>query len=126
MQISQGALRFGIHAGQQHASFGEYLALWRLAGRDPGDIRKQVVLRAILDDSEAAAADRLREAADRAGVAPEQLGEGMVVGTPEQCAERLRAHRDWASATSCCSPGRPPTAARSSCSRARWRLALRA
>ena len=63
-------------------------------GRDPADIRKQVVLRAILDDSEAAAAERLRERADRAGVAPEQLGDGMIVGTPEQCAERLADHRD--------------------------------
>jgi F420-dependent oxidoreductase-like protein len=68
-------------------------------GRDPSEIRKQVVLRAILDDTEAGAQERLREAADRAGVSPEDLtggmaGVGMVVGTPEQCAERLRAHRD--------------------------------
>src|ERR1700750_3001354 len=31
MQIHGDALRFGIHAGQQHATFDEYLALWRLA-----------------------------------------------------------------------------------------------
>ncbi|MCW3065782.1 MAG: family F420-dependent class oxidoreductase [Solirubrobacterales bacterium] len=63
-------------------------------GRDPGDIRKQVVVRAILDDSEAGARERLAAVADRAGVAPEQLAEGMIVGTPELCAERLAAHRD--------------------------------
>jgi F420-dependent oxidoreductase-like protein len=62
-------------------------------GRDPADIRKQVVLRAILADSEEEARERLREAADRAGVAPEAHADGMVVGTPEQCAERLAEHR---------------------------------
>jgi alkanesulfonate monooxygenase SsuD/methylene tetrahydromethanopterin reductase-like flavin-dependent oxidoreductase (luciferase family) len=62
-------------------------------GRDPGDIRKQVVLRAILADTEDEARERLREAADRAGVAPEALAEGMVVGTPEQCVERLAEHQ---------------------------------
>ena len=62
-------------------------------GRDPAEIRKQVVLRAILDDTEAAALDRARERADRAGVPVEQLIDGMVVGTPEQCAARLEDHR---------------------------------
>jgi F420-dependent oxidoreductase-like protein len=63
-------------------------------GRDPGEIRKQIVLRTILGETEAEARERLAEAADRAGVAAEQLAQGMVVGTPEQCAERLRGHRD--------------------------------
>jgi F420-dependent oxidoreductase-like protein len=62
-------------------------------GRDPGDIRKQVVVRAILGETEDEARERLREAAGRAGVEPDALAEGMVVGTPEQCAERLIAHR---------------------------------
>jgi alkanesulfonate monooxygenase SsuD/methylene tetrahydromethanopterin reductase-like flavin-dependent oxidoreductase (luciferase family) len=56
-------------------------------GRDPEDIRKQLVLRAILGESEAEAEERLRErAGDRD---PEQLRQAMFVGTPEQCAERL-------------------------------------
>ncbi len=61
--------------------------------RDPAAIRRQIVLRAILDDTEAGARDRLREAADRAGTTPEALSQGMVVGTPEQCAQRLAQHR---------------------------------
>jgi F420-dependent oxidoreductase-like protein len=63
-------------------------------GRDPGDIRKQVVLRAILDETEDAARERAREAADRAGADADAFVAGMVVGTPEQCAERLAGHRD--------------------------------
>src|SRR3954464_12677664 len=31
MQIEEGRLRFGIHSGQQHTTFEEYLALWRFA-----------------------------------------------------------------------------------------------
>jgi F420-dependent oxidoreductase-like protein len=62
-------------------------------GRDPADIRKQVVLRAILDDTEAAAQDRARERAEQAGVPVEQLVDGMIVGTPEQCAAVLEKHR---------------------------------
>jgi F420-dependent oxidoreductase-like protein len=63
-------------------------------GRDPGDIRKQVVLRAILGDTEAEARERLAHTADRAGVAPEQLAEGMIVGTAEHCVTQLAGHRD--------------------------------
>jgi F420-dependent oxidoreductase-like protein len=62
-------------------------------GRDPSEIRKQVVLRAILDDTEDAALDRARERAERAGVPVDQLTAGMIVGTPEQCAARLEEHR---------------------------------
>jgi F420-dependent oxidoreductase-like protein len=62
-------------------------------GRDPAEIRKQVVLRAVLDDTEAAARDRAAEMAAAAGVAVEQyVTPGMVVGTPEQCAARLEDH----------------------------------
>jgi F420-dependent oxidoreductase-like protein len=31
MQLFQGQIRFGIHSGQQNASFSEYLALWQKA-----------------------------------------------------------------------------------------------
>jgi F420-dependent oxidoreductase-like protein len=61
-------------------------------GREPMDIRKQVVLRSILGRSEAEARERLAEAADRAGVTPAELEQGMVVGTPQQCVERLAPH----------------------------------
>jgi F420-dependent oxidoreductase-like protein len=62
-------------------------------GRDPADIRKQVVLRAILGETEAEADDRAHERAAAAGVPVEQLVDGMIVGTPEQCAARLEEHR---------------------------------
>jgi F420-dependent oxidoreductase-like protein len=58
-------------------------------GRDPAEIRKQLVFRAILGADEREAEERLRERSAAAGVEPEQLREGMLVGTPEQCAERL-------------------------------------
>jgi F420-dependent oxidoreductase-like protein len=54
-------------------------------GRDPATIRKQVVVRAILGETEAEARDRARAlGADT---------EGMIVGTHEQCAEQLEGHR---------------------------------
>ena len=62
-------------------------------GRDPAEIRKQVVLRAILADTEAGARDRARERADAAGVDVAEMTDGMIVGTAEQCAERLEPHR---------------------------------
>ncbi len=60
-------------------------------GRDPAEIRKQVVFRAILGEDEREAEERLRERAAAASVEPDQLREGMIVGSPEQCAERLRS-----------------------------------
>ena len=62
-------------------------------GRDPADIRKQVVLRAILGETEAEAHDSARARAEAAGLAVEQMVEGMIVGTPEQCAAALAEHR---------------------------------
>lgn len=63
-------------------------------GRNPEHIRKQVVFRAILAPREAEAQERLRDAASRSGAEPAAFAQGMLVGTPEQCAERLRAHRE--------------------------------
>jgi F420-dependent oxidoreductase-like protein len=62
-------------------------------GRDPADIRKQIVLRAILRDTEAEAHERARERAEASGVPVEQLVDGMIVGTPEQAVQRLEEHR---------------------------------
>jgi F420-dependent oxidoreductase-like protein len=47
-------------------------------GRDPGEIRKQVAIRAVLGATEAEARERARE--------------GMFVGTPSELVERMRAH----------------------------------
>jgi alkanesulfonate monooxygenase SsuD/methylene tetrahydromethanopterin reductase-like flavin-dependent oxidoreductase (luciferase family) len=58
-------------------------------GRDPDAIRKQLVFRAVLGEDEAEAGDNARERAAVLGVAEQQLREQWIVGTPEQCAERL-------------------------------------
>jgi alkanesulfonate monooxygenase SsuD/methylene tetrahydromethanopterin reductase-like flavin-dependent oxidoreductase (luciferase family) len=63
-------------------------------GRDPEDIRKQVVLQAVLGETEAEAEENLRERAAIRGVAAEQMRRGMIVGTPEQCAERCEVARE--------------------------------
>jgi alkanesulfonate monooxygenase SsuD/methylene tetrahydromethanopterin reductase-like flavin-dependent oxidoreductase (luciferase family) len=61
-------------------------------GRDPSDIRKSVTFRAILDQDERAA--RARAAELYGDPPPERLQAMMIVGTPEQCVERLRAYAD--------------------------------
>jgi F420-dependent oxidoreductase-like protein len=58
-------------------------------GRDPAEIRKQVVLPLLLAEDDADAEERLRERADRQGVEVERLRESLFVGTPEQCVEML-------------------------------------
>jgi alkanesulfonate monooxygenase SsuD/methylene tetrahydromethanopterin reductase-like flavin-dependent oxidoreductase (luciferase family) len=58
-------------------------------GRDPAAIRKQLVFRAVLGEDEAEASDGVRERAEVLGVDAAQLHERWIVGTPEQCAERL-------------------------------------
>jgi len=63
-------------------------------GRDPGEIRRQLVVRAILRDTEAEAQEELRARAAALGVEPAVFGAGMVVGTAEQCAEILAPYRD--------------------------------
>src|SRR3954469_25499552 len=60
-------------------------------GRDPEDIRKQLVLRAIRGETEGEAEERVREAAGERDV--DEFRQGMLVGTPEQCAERLERAR---------------------------------
>lgn len=62
----------------------------RDVGRDPGDIRKQVVLRTLLGADEREADERARERAARLGVSEQELRAELVVGTPEQLVEHLR------------------------------------
>ncbi len=62
-------------------------------GRDPGEIRKSLVFRAVLGESELEAEERLRERAGALRADPEALrAEGVQPLTPEQCAERLRGY----------------------------------
>jgi alkanesulfonate monooxygenase SsuD/methylene tetrahydromethanopterin reductase-like flavin-dependent oxidoreductase (luciferase family) len=61
-------------------------------GRDPADVRKSLTFRAVLDEDEQEARDRARGL--YGDPLPERLRKMMVVGTPEQCVERLRAYAD--------------------------------
>jgi alkanesulfonate monooxygenase SsuD/methylene tetrahydromethanopterin reductase-like flavin-dependent oxidoreductase (luciferase family) len=61
-------------------------------GRDPADVRKSLTFRAILDDDERTAVDRAREL--YGDPIPERIRNMMIVGTPEQCVERLRPYAD--------------------------------
>ena len=61
-------------------------------GRDPGDVRKSLTFRAVLDEDEQAAQERARELFG--DPPPERLQKMLVVGTPEQCVERLRPYAD--------------------------------
>jgi F420-dependent oxidoreductase-like protein len=56
-------------------------------GRDPADVRKSLTFRAVLDENEREARQRAR--ALHGDPPPERLQEMMIVGTPEQCSERL-------------------------------------
>jgi F420-dependent oxidoreductase-like protein len=58
-------------------------------GRDPAEIRKQLVFRAVLGEDEAEARERGRKRAAALGIEDEQFRAQWIVGTPEQCAERL-------------------------------------
>ena len=61
-------------------------------GRDPADVRKSLAFRAVLDEDEQAAQERAR--ALHGDPPPERLRKMMIVGTPEQCFERLRPYAD--------------------------------
>jgi alkanesulfonate monooxygenase SsuD/methylene tetrahydromethanopterin reductase-like flavin-dependent oxidoreductase (luciferase family) len=54
------------------------------------DVRKSLSFRAMLDEDERAARESVREMSG--GPPPERLRSMMVVGTPEQCVERLRRY----------------------------------
>ena len=61
-------------------------------GRDPADIRRSLTFRAVLADDEREAEERVHEVFG--GPPHPRLKSMMVVGTPEQCVERLRRFAD--------------------------------
>jgi F420-dependent oxidoreductase-like protein len=61
-------------------------------GRDPADIRRSVTFRAILDETEEKAQQRAKQLFG--GPVPERIRDMFLVGTPEQCVERLRRAAD--------------------------------
>ncbi len=61
-------------------------------GRDPGDIRKQLVFRTLLGEDEAEAEERLRELASKLGREADELRGEFFVGTAEQSVELLRPY----------------------------------
>lgn len=66
----------------------------RAVGRDPGDIRKSLVVQAIVGETEAEVEERLAAQAAARNVEPEMLRQGAIVGTPEQCAAQLKPYVD--------------------------------
>src|SRR4051794_31155521 len=76
---------FGDPAGYEHKVdvLEEHCAQ---VGRDPMEIRRQIVVRTVLGETEADA----RERAQQRGLAPE----GAVIGTPDQLVERLAPYRE--------------------------------
>jgi F420-dependent oxidoreductase-like protein len=61
-------------------------------GRDPADVRRSLTFRAVLADTEAAAEERSREIFG--GPPPERARNMSVIGTPEQCVERLKPYAE--------------------------------
>jgi F420-dependent oxidoreductase-like protein len=61
-------------------------------GRDPADVRKSLNFRAVLDEDEQAAQDRAHQIFG--GPPPERVRNMLIIGTPEQCVERLRPYAD--------------------------------
>jgi alkanesulfonate monooxygenase SsuD/methylene tetrahydromethanopterin reductase-like flavin-dependent oxidoreductase (luciferase family) len=61
-------------------------------GRDPADVRKSLTFRAVLDEDEQEAHERAREL--YGDPPPERLQKMLIVGTPDQCVERLGAYAD--------------------------------
>ncbi|OMI36420.1 TIGR03560 family F420-dependent LLM class oxidoreductase [Streptomyces sparsogenes] len=61
-------------------------------GRDPRDIRKSVTFRAVLGEDAREARERAEELRRRIGADSPDWSEYVVVGTPEQCVERLRPY----------------------------------
>jgi alkanesulfonate monooxygenase SsuD/methylene tetrahydromethanopterin reductase-like flavin-dependent oxidoreductase (luciferase family) len=64
----------------------------RDVSREPGDVRRSVMFRAVLGETEGEARDRLAEMEDAAPPGGPPLGGWLVVGTPERCVEELRQY----------------------------------
>jgi F420-dependent oxidoreductase-like protein len=60
-------------------------------GRDPRDVRRSVTFRAVLREDEASAREAVRELYPD-GMSNPRLERTLIVGTPEQCVERLRPY----------------------------------
>jgi F420-dependent oxidoreductase-like protein len=63
-------------------------------GRDPGDIRKQLVFSVILGQTEAEVEDRVRQRSAATGTEPDELRNRFTALTAERCVELLRPYRD--------------------------------
>ena len=61
-------------------------------GRDPADVRRSLTFRAVLAETEAAAQERSEEIFG--GPPPERARNMYVIGTPEQCVERLKPYAE--------------------------------
>jgi F420-dependent oxidoreductase-like protein len=61
----------------------------RDVGRDPEDIRKSLVFWAVLRPTEREAREEAERVVSATGNSVQALGDRLIVGTPEQCAERL-------------------------------------
>jgi F420-dependent oxidoreductase-like protein len=59
------------------------------AGRDPADVRKQLVVQAVVGENEKDVADRVRRLAETRRLSEKQVRAQALVGTAEQCAETL-------------------------------------
>jgi F420-dependent oxidoreductase-like protein len=68
--------------------------LCHAADRDPADIRRSVTFRAVLDDTGHGAEARAREIFGRLPADSPDHREYLVVGTPEDCVDRLAAYMD--------------------------------
>ena len=61
----------------------------RAVGRNPADIRKSLVVQAVVAKDESRLAERLERLGGSRGVSAEEMRQRAIVGTPEQCVEQL-------------------------------------
>lgn len=64
----------------------------RAVGRDSGDIRKSLVVQAVVGETEAEVDERLAALSTTRNIDAEALRQRAIVGTPEQCAEQLKPY----------------------------------
>jgi len=80
-----------IHCGYRH-KLDVLAAHCRSIGRDPADIRKSLVVQAVVGRNQAALDDRLTRLGGSRGVSMEEMRGRAMVGTPEQCVDQLLAY----------------------------------